>query len=134
MTAQSLPPGFIPSRHRENREQVRRLLGALYWLMPRDAEPSREVWREMGEALMHGDAPMDRLVEWMHLLRKDRQLAVALGTAARITAVDRFGIDRFVADWLGALSAVDRRTGPDRDRGWPAARGGGGGGGAPRGR
>jgi len=54
------------------------------------------------------DTRTDRLVEWMQLLRKDRQLAVALGTAARITAVDRFGIDRFVADWLVALSAVSR--------------------------
>lgn len=61
----ALPPGFIPSRHRENREQVRGLLGALYWLMPREAEPSPALWREMGEALMHGDPPMDRLVDWM---------------------------------------------------------------------
>src|SRR5689334_17419595 len=65
MTAQPLPPGFIPSRHRDNRRQVRELLGALYWLMPREAEPSAALWREMGEALMHGDEPMDRLVQWM---------------------------------------------------------------------
>lgn len=65
MTTHPLPPGFIPSRHRENREQVRGLLGALYWLMPREAEPSPERWREIGEALLHGDEPMDQLVEWM---------------------------------------------------------------------
>src|SRR5262245_4695173 len=63
--AGSLPEGFIPSRHRENRAQVRALLGVMYWLMPREDEPSPQRWREIGEALMHGDPPMDRLVQWM---------------------------------------------------------------------
>ena len=60
-----LPAGFIPSRHRKNHGQVRRLLGALKWAMPGVSEPADERWRHIGEALMHGDEPMDRLVDWM---------------------------------------------------------------------
>lgn len=63
--ANSLPKGFIPSRHRDNRAQLSGLLGAVQWLMPREAEPSPQLWREIGEALMHGDEPMDCLVQWM---------------------------------------------------------------------
>lgn len=60
-----LPPGFIPSRHRDNRAEAQRQLGALRWLIPGGGEPTPERWQAMGEALMHGDEPMDQLVEWM---------------------------------------------------------------------
>lgn len=65
MSIAELPPGFIPSRHRVDRAKARRLLGALRLLMPRGSDPTEEGWRAMGEAFMRGDAPMDRLVEWM---------------------------------------------------------------------
>jgi hypothetical protein len=61
-----LPPGFIPSRHGARRDQARTLLGALRLVVRGDAEPTPERWREIGEALMHGDQPMDRLVAWMY--------------------------------------------------------------------
>jgi hypothetical protein len=41
------------------------MLGTLHWLMPGEVEPTPERWRAVGEALMDGDEPMDRLVEWM---------------------------------------------------------------------
>jgi len=63
-SAVPFPPGFIPSRHGARRGEARKLLGALSRLT-RAAEPSPQRWREIGEALMQGDAPMDRLVEWM---------------------------------------------------------------------
>ncbi len=65
------PPGFIPSRHGSHREQARKLLGALS-RVSRGAEPSPQRWREIGEALMQGDAPMERLVEWMFAYGMER--------------------------------------------------------------
>lgn len=59
-----LPAGFIPSRHGARRDEARVMLGALRLLI-RDADPSPERWREIGEALMHGDAPVDQVVDWM---------------------------------------------------------------------
>lgn len=64
-------PGFIPSRHGARREQARKLLGALS-LLTRGAEPTARRWRDIGEALMRGDPPMDRLVEWMHAYGMER--------------------------------------------------------------
>ncbi|WP_157572409.1 oxygenase MpaB family protein [Nevskia soli] len=61
----SLPPGFIPSRHGAAREQARGLLGTLRLVMRGDPEPDAARWQAMGEDLMRGDAPADRLVEWM---------------------------------------------------------------------
>lgn len=60
-----LPPGSVPTRHRKHPEQVRRFLGALKWVMPGVHEPDDARWRQIGEALMHGDEPADRLVTWM---------------------------------------------------------------------
>ena len=64
-TAQPFPPGFIPSRHGAVREQARSLLGILRLAASGDPEPDAARWRAMGEGLMKGDAPADRLVEWM---------------------------------------------------------------------
>jgi hypothetical protein len=42
----------------------------------------------------------------MHALLKDAALARRLGQGARRTALDRFSIDRFSADWDAALRYV----------------------------
>jgi glycosyltransferase involved in cell wall biosynthesis len=52
------------------------------------------------------DTRLDRLVEAMRQLRADPALARRLGDAGRRTALERFGIDRFVADWLDALESI----------------------------
>lgn len=50
----------------------------------------------------------------MEVLLKDKELAGALGLEARRTALARFGIERFVADWNAAFAEVlglrDERT------------------------
>ncbi len=66
-----LPAGFIPSRHGARREEARVMLGALRLLI-RGGDPSPERWREIGEALMHGDEPVDRLVDWMFSVGMER--------------------------------------------------------------
>ena len=62
---QALPPGFIPSRHGAARKQARGMLGTLRLVMRGNPEPDAARWQAMGEGLMKGDAPADRLVEWM---------------------------------------------------------------------
>ncbi len=59
------------------------------------------------------DTHPQRLVERMQILLKDRELAAQLGAEARRTAVERFNIGRFVADWDDALAQV---TGLWRER------------------
>lgn len=45
------------------------------------------------------DTGLDRLVDLMQLLIRDRALAAHLGQNARRTAMERFNIERFVRDW-----------------------------------
>jgi hypothetical protein len=52
------------------------------------------------------DTDVDALVDCMKELLADAVLARRLGDAARATALERFGIDRFVADWQDALARV----------------------------
>ena len=52
------------------------------------------------------DTDVDVLVDCMKELLADAALARRLGEAARTTALERFGIDRFVADWQDALTRV----------------------------
>ena len=52
------------------------------------------------------DTDPARLVERMRLLLSDRALAARLGAEARRTALERFGIARFVADWNDAFAQV----------------------------
>ncbi len=52
------------------------------------------------------DTRIDRLVDAMQQLIRYPQEARRLGDAARRTALDRFNIGRFVADWLDALRSV----------------------------
>jgi len=65
MSTSVLSPGFIPSRHRVDRQAARAQLSTLRWIMPPEVEPTPERWLAMGEAFMHGDEPMDALVDWM---------------------------------------------------------------------
>jgi hypothetical protein len=52
------------------------------------------------------DTDPERLIEVMHTLLADPELARAIGEAGRATARERFSIDRFVRDWDGLLQAV----------------------------
>jgi glycosyltransferase involved in cell wall biosynthesis len=52
------------------------------------------------------DTSVERLAERMRILLEDRDLARSLGTEARRTALERFNIDRFVADWNDAFAQV----------------------------
>jgi len=52
------------------------------------------------------DTRLDPLVDAMQRMLAQPELARELGAAARRTAEERFGIDRFVADWLDALATV----------------------------
>lgn len=52
------------------------------------------------------DTRIERLVAAMQALLRDPAQAAHLGAAARRTALERFGIERFVADWLDALGSV----------------------------
>ncbi len=55
------------------------------------------------------DTEPARLVDGMRLLLEDRDLAMRMGEAARRTAVERFSIERFVADWDAAFASVTGR-------------------------
>jgi glycosyltransferase involved in cell wall biosynthesis len=59
------------------------------------------------------DTSPERLVERMRALLIDRDLAKTLGAAARRTALERFNIARFVADWNAAFAEV---TGEKNER------------------
>jgi glycosyltransferase involved in cell wall biosynthesis len=52
------------------------------------------------------DTRVDRLVDAMQRLRADPAEARRLGAAGRRTAMERFNIERFVADWLEALRSI----------------------------
>ena len=52
------------------------------------------------------DTDPRRLIERMQILLEDRQLARRLGQEARRTALQRFNIERFVADWNDAFAEV----------------------------
>jgi glycosyltransferase involved in cell wall biosynthesis len=50
----------------------------------------------------------------MLALLEDRGLAATIGAAARSTALERFGLDRFARDWTDAFELVTGSTAPDR--------------------
>ena len=56
------------------------------------------------------DTDVDRLVDRMHELLGDPDLARELGQGARRTALRRFSIDRFAADWDATLRHVAQGT------------------------
>jgi hypothetical protein len=57
------------------------------------------------------DTDPERLVEVMHTLLAEPELARAVGEAGRAAARERFSIDRFVRDWDALLRAVCGPTG-----------------------
>jgi len=59
-------PGFIPRRHGCDVAAGRRTGRLVRLMTPGNPDPSAQRWRELGEALMHGDPPADRLLDWMH--------------------------------------------------------------------
>lgn len=56
------------------------------------------------------DTDVHRLVDRMHQLLADSDLARDLGLGARRTALRRFSIDRFAADWDATLREVAQGT------------------------
>ncbi len=60
------------------------------------------------------DTRVETLVERMRDLLADPEAAHSLGAGARRTAMERFGIRRFAADWIGALEAVTDIAAPRR--------------------
>lgn len=52
------------------------------------------------------DTRLERLTEFMQRLLKDRALAAALGAQAKRDALERFGIERFIADWMRVFRQV----------------------------
>jgi hypothetical protein len=68
---------------------------------------------EMATVIAHGVSGVavtdtQRLADAMHALLRDRGLAERLGAAGRRTALERFSIARFGADWDAALRHVTR--------------------------
>ncbi len=66
---------------------------------------------ELASVVRHGetgyiDTRIDPLVEIMKRLAHDRDEAQTVGAAGRRMALERFGIDRFVADWMRLLEDV----------------------------
>lgn len=58
----------------------------------------------------YADTNRRAMVEAMRELLRDRELAMRWGAAARETALERFGIERFVRDWMAALDEVTSRS------------------------
>jgi glycosyltransferase involved in cell wall biosynthesis len=52
------------------------------------------------------DTRVERLVDGMRSLLADHRLAQQIGAAGRAMARERFGIERFVADWMDTLRSV----------------------------
>ncbi|MFN2556623.1 MAG: glycosyltransferase [Nitriliruptorales bacterium] len=66
---------------------------------------------EMATAIENGvsgyvDTNVDRIVEAMHDLLRDRAAAAELGEGARRRVLERFHIERFLRDWNTALDVV----------------------------
>lgn len=57
----------IPTRHGSDIAEARRVGRAVFAMLPSELqqEPSSERWQALGEGLMRGDEPVDRLVRWM---------------------------------------------------------------------
>lgn len=62
------------------------------------------------------DTDPARLVDVMRLLIHDREVARRWGEAARESARQRFGLQRFIDDWRGAIDAVLGREAPQLRR------------------
>jgi hypothetical protein len=58
------------------------------------------------------DTRLENLIEHMHALLTSRAEARRLGEGARLTAMERFGIDRFARDWADAFALVTGTAAP----------------------
>lgn len=58
-------PPSIPTRHGADVALARSIGAPLRRTIPVDPEPTPERWRAIGESLLEGDPPMDRVVAWM---------------------------------------------------------------------
>lgn len=73
---------------------------------------------EMSTVIRNGisgfiDTDIDKLIERMQMLLRDRDKARALGEGARARAMERFNIGRFIDDWNNALHWItESRGGP----------------------
>jgi hypothetical protein len=59
------PRATAPRRHGIDPAGARRLARRIRWSIKGDPEPTPERWRAIGESFTRGDAPMDRVVDWM---------------------------------------------------------------------
>lgn len=66
----------IPSRHGIDMARSREIARPIRWTVRGDSEPTPTRWRAIGEALLQGDPPMDRLLDWMadYGMRPGREL------------------------------------------------------------
>lgn len=58
-------PTRIPGRHGADITRARKAAAPIRRWIKGPSEPSADEWQAIGESLLHGDAPMDRLIEWM---------------------------------------------------------------------
>jgi len=63
--AQALPEPGIPARHGRHIERARRIGKRFSRVLGKNIEPDAAEWTRLGQSLMRGDEPMDRLVAWM---------------------------------------------------------------------
>lgn len=102
-------PAAIPRRHGCDLAAGRRTARMVRWVIRGDPEPTPARWRAIGEALMHGDPPADRVVDWMHSVGMGRAMPLfQRGLADGIAAVpdappplrEFFELCERVPDWV----------------------------------
>ncbi|HEY8582387.1 MAG TPA: glycosyltransferase [Capillimicrobium sp.] len=64
-------------------------------------------------------ADVDELIGRMRELLADRALAARLGEGARAHALERYGLERFAAEWTAVLEGATRSRAPSAP-GWPS--------------
>jgi glycosyltransferase involved in cell wall biosynthesis len=84
------------------------LLEAMHLAMPVVALATTEVPEAVGDAGIVSNR-LDRLADGLQWLRHEPEAARALGRKARRRALDRYSLDRFLADWDRLLAQVAGR-------------------------
>jgi hypothetical protein len=85
------------------------LLEAMHLGMPVVALGTTEVHEAVPPAAGCVSTKVDVLVDAMRRLVRDREQAAECGRAARATALDRYGLERFLAEWDSLLEEVGSR-------------------------
>jgi hypothetical protein len=112
-------PGLIPQRHGCDLAAGRRTARMVGWMIGGNPEPSAERWHDLGAALLHGDPPVDRLLEWMHgygmreampLFKRAMTDGIAGVPEAPAPLREFFALVERVPDWVdpGLLEAGQR--------------------------